>query len=225
MTGQRTNERILERIKKCFALTQSGNEHEAAAALKRAQSLMKKYGIGQHDVTFAGMGSKKSSSKVQAKPAAHYAMLANVISRAFGVKPLLSWNGKYHCIEFIGSSDAIEIARYSFDVCVRELNIARKIYIASIHKNCKKQTKTKRADSYCQGWVEGITLPPLEVEDDHYAMVESYCSHINGGVDKARVTNRVTGSEWKSYFDGRKAGEQFSVLTPVKGERRQKLLR
>lgn len=37
--------KVLEKIKKCLALSQSANENEAAQALKQAQALMRQYSI------------------------------------------------------------------------------------------------------------------------------------------------------------------------------------
>lgn len=43
-------EKVLDKIKKCLALSQSANEHEAAQALKQAQALMEKYEVNAVDV-------------------------------------------------------------------------------------------------------------------------------------------------------------------------------
>lgn len=221
------NERALEKIKKCLSLANSGNEHEAAEALKRAQSLMSKYGISQAEVKFSDFGSRYSKSKVQAKPVAHFTWLANAISGAFGVKPVHSYHNGSYRIQFIGLSDAAEIAGYSFDVCIRQLCIARKIYIDELHKNCKKQTKTKRADSYCQGWVMSVidNLPPLAVDDMHETMLKEYSSSKFGELDTAKSVDRTTKAEFDNYFDGLADGKKFKVRTPVGGESKMKNLR
>lgn len=43
-------EKVLDKIKKCLALGQSANEHEAAQALKQAQALMEKYEVNAVDI-------------------------------------------------------------------------------------------------------------------------------------------------------------------------------
>ena len=48
-------ERILEKIKKCLALSKSANEHEAAQALKQAQALMREYGITDIEVELSAV--------------------------------------------------------------------------------------------------------------------------------------------------------------------------
>ena len=41
------NERIIELIKKCLALSSSSNEHEAEFAMSKAQELIEKYNLKQ----------------------------------------------------------------------------------------------------------------------------------------------------------------------------------
>ena len=40
-------DRIIDKVKKCIALSKSDNPHEAAAALRQAQALMRKHGIDE----------------------------------------------------------------------------------------------------------------------------------------------------------------------------------
>ena len=46
-------EKILDKIKKCLALSKSANEHEAAQALKQAQALMEKYEVNAVDIALS----------------------------------------------------------------------------------------------------------------------------------------------------------------------------
>lgn len=55
------DQRILERIKKCLALSQSSEPHEAAAALRQAQKLMEMHG-GQPSRSSAGGHRRGQSS-------------------------------------------------------------------------------------------------------------------------------------------------------------------
>lgn len=47
---KRSREAVLELVKKCLALAQSPNEHEAAAAMERARKIMLKYNIDMFEV-------------------------------------------------------------------------------------------------------------------------------------------------------------------------------
>lgn len=219
------DDKALEKIKKCLSLASSGNEYEAAQAVRAAQALMRKYGVGHDDIAFMEMGKSISQSKVQAKPTSYIASLANVIASAFGVKPILTWDCG-NKIQFIGEYASAQVAGYSFDVCVRQLSIARKEYISTLHKNCKRQTKTRRADSFCDGWVFGVSrnLPVMDMEDEQSDLVDRYYSREVGEIKEAKVTDRATDKELGNYYDGLSEGKDFSVHAPVGGESEQILL-
>ena len=51
-------EKVLDKIKKCLALGESANEHEAAQAIRQAQMLMKKYGISEIDIELSAVNEK-----------------------------------------------------------------------------------------------------------------------------------------------------------------------
>ena len=51
-------QKVLEKIKKCLALGESANEHEAAQAIRQAQILMKKYGISEMEVELSAVTEK-----------------------------------------------------------------------------------------------------------------------------------------------------------------------
>lgn len=220
------NEKILERIKKCLALANSGNEHEAAEALRRAQTLMNQYGINEQEIQFSSLRSEVSKSKVQAKPSLHYATLINVIAKAFGVKPVLTYHDKAYRVEFSGVDYAVEIATYSFDVCMRELSVARKSYIERLHGNCKKQTKTIKADMYCQGWVKGVknNVPPLVVDEGHFELIEQYCSYKHGSLVDSNISDRHNDKYMNDYMNGLEDGNNYHVRTPVSSHNEKKLL-
>src|SRR5882724_10574426 len=50
MNAQVDKGRILDKIRKCLALSKSANEHEAAAALRQAQKMMQANGLTEDEV-------------------------------------------------------------------------------------------------------------------------------------------------------------------------------
>ncbi len=61
--------RIIDKIKKCLALSRSANEHEAAAALRQAQKLMQQYRIEMSDVDMSDIAESGIAATVARKPA------------------------------------------------------------------------------------------------------------------------------------------------------------
>ena len=81
-------DRIIDKVKKCIALSKSDNPHEAAAALRQAQALMRKHGIDEAGIAAAEIGATdvehKSSNAV--RPPAWETMLMMLVGTAFGCR-------------------------------------------------------------------------------------------------------------------------------------------
>lgn len=215
--------RHLDKIKKCLALSKSGCKHEALQALKHAQLLMKKYNVSDYDLMLHNMASKKSFERVPAKPQSFVTNLAFCVGSAFGVKPIITSSFlNRRCIEFLGSNAHVEVATYSFDVCLRQLRFARKQYLKTLHKNCKPTTRIERADLFCLGWVSAISdnLPVFELDADQLASLELYYDEQTKGLvtTRSKSVNSSNKRNQESYYDGLVKGRSFSVNTPVNGE-------
>lgn len=145
---------ILEKIRKCMALAQSGSEHEAAAALRQAQKLMELHQVSQTEMLAVGVRESKAKSGATARPASWENHLAGCIAAAFGCKLIFSqgWAGSWWM--FIGLPPANEVAAYSFEVLLRQALKARREFMAeSLKRTKKKSNKTRRADLFSEGWV------------------------------------------------------------------------
>lgn len=112
-------DRILRRIKKCLALSNSDNEHEAAAALRQAKRMMDKYGIDateasapDYEVHDLSVGKTKKSRLTQAERA-----LYSVVSRFFGCT--LYSNKRWPVI--VGVSPTPKIVEYAASVLLRQM--------------------------------------------------------------------------------------------------------
>lgn len=99
-------EKILNKIKKCLALSKSANPQEAAIALKQAQALMQEYNVTQTDVMFSDVQKQASNSQATEKRPQwdHYLMW--VVAQAFGCKTLIGFTSKnfvlHSVVNFIG---------------------------------------------------------------------------------------------------------------------------
>lgn len=149
------DDKILDKIKKCLALANSANEHEAAAALRQAQKLMEAHGVTDQDVLASQASEIGARAGAVSKPANWEAMLANRIAQAFGCELVFSrhtWTTAEW--RFIGAGAAPEVAGYAFQVLLRQARAARLNYIATALKRVRKPSvKTTRADLFCEGWV------------------------------------------------------------------------
>ena len=64
-----TRAQILKKIRKLLALSASANEHEAAAALAKAQALMEEHELAERDVELADIETAAGRRRAAARPA------------------------------------------------------------------------------------------------------------------------------------------------------------
>lgn len=198
MTDQ---DKIIDKIKKCLALSASSNEHEAAAALRQAQKLMESYGITQQDVDASIATECRQKSGAKDRPAVWETMLADRICSAFGCQLVFSsyWNsGEW---SFIGAGPAPEIAGYSYKVLLRQAKRARVEYIKTRLKRCKSNIKTRRADLYCEGWVRSAVamLAKLKATDEQQSAIDAYMAKNYPAIGVLKTRNRNDGRSLRDH--------------------------
>jgi hypothetical protein len=154
--------KILEKIKKCLALSKSANEHEAAAALQKAHELIKEYNITETEMLAADVNKDKAKAGAVSHPPSWEVELANIVADTFSCRVIFS--GGYNIRRckyeglwvYIGLNITPELAKFAFDVLYRQLKNERNAYIQTKLKRCKRTTKTVRADMFCAGWVSSV---------------------------------------------------------------------
>ncbi len=107
----RTEEEILERVRRLFALAKSSNEHESAAAAAKAQELLHRYNLSQADVP---VDEKQPyvSEKMRLKDKAPWrGTLMHVLTKANGAMVINLGNGEF---DVIGQRHVIEVSVYSY---------------------------------------------------------------------------------------------------------------
>lgn len=151
---------IVEKIRKCLALAESSNPHEAAAAMRQAQKMMAAHGIGEDELMAAGVCEEWARSGAARKPPRYEVSLASMVSEAFGCELVFTNRisgmrivGGY---AFIGLDPAAAIAQYAYRVLFRQLRAARAVYIKTSLRRCGPKNKTARADLFCEGWVTAV---------------------------------------------------------------------
>ncbi len=209
-----TNERVLQKIKRCLALGRSANENESASALRQAHALMQKYGIKMDDVGMADIESHLTKAKIPKKPTLYQSSLIHEIARLFACKPLITTNKKFDIVvKFVGFEHYPQIASYAFDVLNRQLTKARKEYIATELKRVRKRAnKTARADNYCMGWVIAVCekLEDLAPPNVNVKLIEQYIEEKIQPTYTAKARDRnhkvaIHNDMYKGFNDGEKA--------------------
>lgn len=157
------SDQAIAKIRKCLALSRSANEHEAAAALRQAQALMRQHGLSEDDARLSDVAEQVSRPRA---PAINRweAILASLIDDAFGTQHfnqhrvrLLGLSVKrWREVVFIGVGAAPQVAAFAFDVLFRQCAKDRLMHIRRQPKACKPATLTARGDQFAIGWVLAV---------------------------------------------------------------------
>lgn len=202
--------KAFEKIRKCLALAESGNEHEAAAALRQAKAIMKKFNL-ECDLSLLSLS--KAEIETEQKQHPKWAVdLAVVVARAFECS-VYSGRGRFI---FVGEGCGPEVAMYSHEVLYRQLKAARKNYISNVFGSVAKKRKAGRA--FCEGWVFAISgkvrefaNPVTDKESqDHteFLKAESQQQEIKNSKQKKSAVDRLTAS---SAAAGLQAGKEVEL--------------
>lgn len=227
-------DRLVDKIKKCLALANSGNEHEAAAALRQARKMMEAHGITDLDVLAAETEERKAKSGVTSRPAQWEATLASRIGDAFGCKVLFTGGvsarrGEWH---FVGCGASPEICQYAFTTLLRQAKQARAEHIKTRLTRCKQATKTRRADLFCEGWVRTVTgkIDAFAGNERQSAAIAAYMAGHYPALASLEVRDRNDGRklrnhEYGDYVAGGRSGRQAILNHAVSGKPANKALR
>ncbi len=189
--------KIIAKIKKCLALAKSSNEHEAQAALSQAQKLMAMHGVTEGDVHASEAEEHRTRAGAKQKPSRWETHLATAVGQAFGCRLILSYEPVKDCglWLFIGCAPSAEIAKYAFEVVFRQCKRARAGYIKTKLKRCGAATRTRRADSYCEGWVHSATraINAFAGTEEQLRTIECFIAAKHPSLSSIKPTDRNAG--------------------------------
>jgi hypothetical protein len=195
----------ISKIRKCMALAQSSEPHEAAAAMRQAQKMMERFGIEHPELLAAGVAEEWARSSAKKTPPRYEATLANIVAKAFSCKVLFSSRlndtitamvGGY---SFIGVTPSSDVAAYTFGVLIRQVKKARVEYIKTALKRHRKN-KTAAADLFCIGWAHAVhsLIAAVAPTSDQTKAIDAYI-----GINHAELKTLAVRDRELSHAGGR----------------------
>lgn len=217
-------QRILEKIKKCFALSKSTNKHEAAIALKQAYALAKQHGIDNPELSINIsntnlINTKSISERMDCK-------LIQLVQNTFKVLAVVG--GKK--VRFFGYDYNVTIAGYIFDVLSKLLKKARHEFLdAHTDNRMKKQTKTRRADLFCDGWINAIAdeilkfqpVSDAELTNEDTKLIKSYITNFYNKelrLVEPKKSHDFKDADYSAYHKGKTAGNNVTINRGVNND-------
>jgi hypothetical protein len=158
-------ERVIRKIKRCLALSQSANEHEAATAMRQAQALMREHRLSETDVRVSDVGEVESSKSRATRRPVWDRDLSAVVARTFGCKSLrfTHWckdtSRRVERATFVGVAPAHQIALYAYETLLVKLTQARKDYAAGVRSGRYRSdySASTAADHFAVAWVGQVS--------------------------------------------------------------------
>lgn len=215
-----TKNEAIEKIKKCLALSASSSENEAETALRQAQALMAKFGIDEADMLAAGVSEAYAKAGALRQPANWESRLAGRVADTFGCNIIFKSSyfesiGKW---TFIGCGASPEIATYAFEVLFRQLKRQRAEHIKTALKRCKTVTKTRRADLFCEGWVQSVAgkLNSFAGSEEQDAQIDAYMQLTYPSLVDMKTRNRnksanLSNRDYNDFAAGRNHGKNAEL--------------
>ncbi|AZV39952.1 DUF7168 domain-containing protein [Komagataeibacter xylinus] len=214
---------VMERLKKLMALSKSGNPHEAAAALARAQQLMQEHQITEDDLVLSNVGefACRFTWGAKSRPARYQTRLWSMINGVFGVRSVfMVGTGQ---IRFYGLSSRAELAAYTCNVLSRQLRQARSDFLRAQNKRIKRTTKISRADNFAEGWILAVRSKAqnLTIPFEEEQLLLRYEGTALGEMEemKGRAAPLSRRSD-QAFVDGCREGRRAQLYAPLSGEKR-----
>lgn len=214
--------RILDKIKKCLALSQSSEPHEAAAALRQAQKLMEAHGVDQLQLKLADIGEAQIRSGASAtKPKDWETQLLALVGKAFGCKLLWTSHYPYGYFTYIGLKAQVTLAEYTVQVLQRRLLRGRAAFVAGLSPYFSRGRKTQEADGFCHGWVGAVskTVHAFALAKETEDLIDHVKAQRSKGTQKVQARQAGYGG----LVAGQKAGASETIHRPVNEQERLRL--
>ena len=215
--------KALDRIRKCMALSKSPNEHEAAAALRQAQALMRKFQVEADEVDLVEYVSDfvdHDDYKWGKKKPMTINCVAEVVCMAFGTSA--TWESSptgMHRVRYFGKKANVMLSTHSHSVVYRAVNAAWREYLD--RRPELTGWRGARA-SFVKGWciavaVKVANLSPDKEEEERIERAKE--KHYGYEIKEAEQGTK------KSYdslvVDGHEAGKDFSINKPINADNRR----
>lgn len=207
-----TNDRILDKIKKCLALSKSSNEHEAAAALRQAQKMMAAHNLTLDEVELGKIVTDTVTSlATTSRVKAWENKLAHGVKSALGIELLwLPATGEaYGKFVFIGPKGDVEVAKFLWTTLARKTYAARAEY-AQQYAHRARSERTELADSFAYGYattvvskIEKFMRPAHQME-----RIANYTKSMMSAT-AAKTQNREI--RFGAFHDGKQQGESVQL--------------
>jgi len=209
---------IINKICKCIRLSESCNANEAAAALRQAHGLMKKYCISEDEVLAVAINESFIEAGERYNPPGWALSLSNLIAKAFQCRSLVFRRyGFRPKIHFIGMGVRAEVATYTFTILFRKLENAQEEFRKSLADETSADSVHK-LEVFTQGWLFRVERTVKEFVDteENKEIIDNYIHEKYG--DPTQFKHEEIDVDNKDYdviLSGMRAANDITLFHSV----------
>lgn len=218
--------KIIDKICKCLRLSESGNPHEAAMALRQAHRLMRKYRISEDLVREAIVAESVVDIGQSYTPPFWVLALANLVADTYDCRVFIARHyGRRPEYRFLGLDFSPELATYTFEVLLRQLTGAREEFVTSV-MDVDDNEAQRRGDVFAQAWLCRIaqTVKDFARNEEALASVDAHIqAELGETVDLSREPAQPENGDYEDILCGMRAANDVSLfrslvnLPPIRG--------
>ena len=208
--------KIIDKICKCLRLSESGNPHEAAMALRQAHRLMQRYRISEELVRKAIVEESVVDIGRAYTPPFWVLALANLVADTFDCRVFVARHyGRRPEYRFLGLDLIPELATYTFEVLLRQLTQAREEFVASLVPEAAGEESQRRGDVFAQAWLFRVarTVENFASNTEVLAAVDAHIQAVHGEtVDLTREPVEPETDDYEDILYGMRAANEVSLF-------------
>jgi hypothetical protein len=241
--GNGNGKDIRSKIRKLFALSNSPNEHEAEAAMSKAQELLEQYNLSMTDIETADTTTQQIvdeilSGDIKRAPAWH-GILFSYVAKAFDCYPYYvtkrSFGGKVKTWRLVGHKLDVETAASTYRYLVSAIEIASDIHLWRIKDEYSNVNAIAARNSFGRGFAEAVCHRVAERRAQRLSAdckvnalvvrrkekVDDWVKSTLGPMGRG-TSYKSQSSHYGSYMAGKKAGNEINLEPEVATRTHQK---
>lgn len=223
-------DRALEKVRKLLRLSKSDNEHEAAAAMRQAQRLMKIHRLDEDDVSDDLVATWKTRYQGGHGTSPVLTTIISAVNRVFNTVAVLSnyavgiggrWPAWCTQVDFYGRGASAKIAVYAAQCMQRQMDRDRQMYFDLQPELMFTNQKRQLSHGFNVVWLDSAWKKLEEIKPDKEALAaaEARMQAKCGEIPDAKVKDVELHLDRNTAKAAMEMGSAFSIAVPVDAEK------
>jgi len=209
-------EKLISKLKKCLALSASPEPHEAAAALRHAQKLMRELDLTEADLLGLELADALVKTREGFGACRTMNFLASIIQDTFGVQCIFERNpgsANRLNVRYVGPRDRVLMAEYSHKVVWRAMQAS---WDTVLMKWPLLKGNSGKRQAFHIGWLCGVRekIEALVPSDEETAAVNSWIARKYGELTPGKEVRKKPLNA-AAFHAGQEAAAGFNLHVPV----------